>query len=52
MRTDVLTELKGLRLHGMANAWADLVEQGGSAELASSRWLLEHLLQARQGEDF
>ena len=34
---DVGAELKGLRLHGMASAWADLVEQGGCAELASSR---------------
>lgn len=39
-------ELKGLRLHGMAGAWADLVEQGGSAGLDTSRWLVEHLLQA------
>jgi DNA replication protein DnaC len=30
----------------MAGAWADLVEQGGHATLESSRWLLEHLLQA------
>lgn len=45
---DIGAELKGLRLHGMANAWADLVEQGGSGELASSRWLLEHLLQAEE----
>jgi DNA replication protein DnaC len=33
-------------MHGMAGAWADLVEQGGSAALESSRWLLEYLLQA------
>lgn len=45
---DVGAELKGLRLHGMASAWADLVEQGGCAELASSRWLVEHLLQAEE----
>ena len=45
---DIGVELKGLRLHGMANAWADLMEQGGSGELASSRWLLEHLLQAEE----
>jgi hypothetical protein len=25
---DVTVELKALRLHGMAGAWADLVEQG------------------------
>ena len=28
MKPDVLLELKALRLHGMAGAWADLVEQG------------------------
>jgi len=39
-------ELKQLRLHGMAAAWADLVEQGHNAGIDSSRWLLEHLLQA------
>src|SRR5574343_1748553 len=43
---DIGAELKGLRLHGMASAWADLVEQGGSSELTTSRWLIEHLLQA------
>jgi hypothetical protein len=43
---DVTAELKSLRLHGMAGAWADLAEQGRSAGLDSSRWLIEHLLQA------
>jgi DNA replication protein DnaC len=42
---DVTAELKELRLHGMAGAWADLVEQGESA-VASSTWLIEHLLRA------
>ncbi len=46
MTRDVTVELKQLRLHGMAGAWADLVEQGGNAGLESSRWLIEHLLQA------
>lgn len=46
MKPDVLVELKGLRLHGMAGAWADLIEQGGNAGIESSRWLIEHLLQA------
>ena len=45
---DIGAELKGLRLHGMASAWADLVEQGGSSELTTSRWLIEHLLQAEE----
>ena len=46
MKPDVLIELKSLRLHGMAGAWADLVEQGGNSGIESSRWLIEHLLQA------
>jgi DNA replication protein DnaC len=46
MKPDVLVELKSLRLHGMAGAWADLVEQGGNAGIDSSRWLIEHLVHA------
>ena len=46
MKPDVLVELKALRLHGMAGAWADLIEQGGNAGIDTSRWLIEHLLQA------
>jgi DNA replication protein DnaC len=45
---DVQAELKALRLHGMASAWVDLAEQGAHNDLASSRWLLEHLLQAEE----
>jgi len=47
---DVTAELKALRLHGMAGAWADLVAQGGGVGVDSSRWLIEHLLQA-EGTD-
>ena len=47
---DVMVELKQLRLHGMAAAWADLVDQGSSDGLDSARWLVEHLLQA-EGTD-
>ncbi len=43
---DVTVELKQLRLHGMAGAWADLVEQGTNASLDGSRWLIEHLMAA------
>jgi DNA replication protein DnaC len=43
---DLMVELKQLRLHGMALAWSDLIEQGTNSGLDSSRWLLEHLLQA------
>ena len=42
---DVTTELKELRLHGMASAWADLMDQGETSA-ASSKWLIEHLLRA------
>ena len=37
-------ELKELRLYGMAQAWEELLSQGGHATLESSRWLLDHLL--------
>ena len=43
---NVQSELKALRLNGMASAWADLVEQDGGSTIQSSRWLIEHLLQA------
>ena len=43
--SDVTMELKALRLHGMAGAWTDLQAQG-TASTTSSKWLLEHLLQA------
>ena len=46
MTRELTADLKALRLHGMAAAWADLVEQGANAGLDSSRWLLEHLLAA------
>ena len=42
---DVGAELKELRLHGMASAWTDLMSQEESST-ATSRWLIEHLLQA------
>lgn len=45
MRHDVTTELKELRLHGMASAWTDLLAQG-EIGAGSSQWLIEHLLQA------
>jgi DNA replication protein DnaC len=47
---ELAVELKQLRMHGMASAWANLVVQGAGGgsgtALDSSRWLLEHLLQA------
>ncbi len=46
MRADLASELKSLRLYGMASAWDDLLGQGESAALQSARWLLEPRLQA------
>ena len=51
---ELTTELKQLRLHGMALALAELIEQGGGGvdkhghggALDASRWLVEHLVQA------
>ena len=44
---EIATELKELRLYGMAGAWVDLTSQGQTG-VESSRWLIEHLLQAEQ----
>ena len=45
MRSDVITELKELHLRGMVGAWEELTAQGDTG-VASSKWLIEHLLQA------
>ena len=47
---DLIAELKSLRLHGMATAWTELLEQGASASLQSAQWLIEHLVEA-EGTD-
>ena len=49
---DVNAALKGLRLYGMAAAWADLSAQGGPAAVDSGRWLIEHLLQVEATDRF
>jgi len=46
---DITTELKALKLHGMADAWAELLDQSpGSAE--NSKLLLEQMLRAEHTE--
>ena len=50
---DITTELKDLRLHGMAGAGADLTSQEGmpcDVGVQTSRWLIEHLLQAEHAQ--
>jgi DNA replication protein DnaC len=49
MRRDISTELKELRLHGMCQAWDELTTHEGKPNdvgIQTSRWLIEHLLQA------
>jgi DNA replication protein DnaC len=43
---DVTAELKELRMHGMAMAWEEILGQGKSVAVDTSRWLIEHLQQA------
>ena len=43
---DIGAELKALRLYGMAGSWDEIEAQGRSAGLDTSRWLIEHLLEA------
>ena len=43
---DVAAELKSLRLYGMADAWEEVAANGDSVGMQTSRWLVEHLLQA------
>ena len=53
MRRDISTELKELRLHGMAAAWDELTTQDGKPSdvgIQTSRWLIEHLLQAEHAQ--
>src|SRR5579885_160979 len=42
---DLISELKSLRLYGMAASYAELLENGATT-VSGSKWLVEHLLQA------
>src|SRR5487761_2025034 len=43
---DVADELKSLRLYGMMSAWEEIAADRNSVGMQTSRWLIEHLLQA------
>lgn len=47
---DIVAELKALRLHGMADGYAELIAHGGKSTIASSQWLIEHLLKAETAD--
>ena len=47
--SDLLTQLRALKLHGMADSYAELESQGAhgaTATLEASVWLLRHLIEA------
>lgn len=44
--TDLIAEFKALRLYGMANSYAEVMQNTGSLEVQQSEWLLRHLVQA------
>ena len=44
--SNIAAQLKALKLHGMAAGYGDLIEQGGSASLQISEWLIKHLIDA------
>jgi len=50
---DIAAELKELRLNGMAQAWTELTSQdvqSSDVGIQTSRWLIEHLLQAEHAQ--
>jgi DNA replication protein DnaC len=50
---DIISQLKALKLQGMADCYAELQSQGASgatASLESSVWLLRHLLEAESND--
>ena len=44
--SDLTSDLKELRLYGMASAWEELQANSSASTLQASRWLIDHLLQA------
>ena len=47
---DVAAELKELHLYGMMSAWEEVSADSNSIGMQTSRWLIEHLLQAEHTE--
>ena len=44
--SEIISQLKTLKLHGMADSYAELLQQGGNASMDMSAWLIQHLLDA------
>jgi DNA replication protein DnaC len=45
---DLITELKQLRLHGMASGYAEVLENSTGTGMEQAEWLLRHLIRAEQ----
>ena len=44
--SEIVNQLKALKLHGMADSYAELFQQGQNASVDMSHWLIQHLLDA------
>jgi DNA replication protein DnaC len=49
-KPNILSELKDLKLHGMTQAYAELIQDGSLAQGDTAHWLIEHLVRA-EGSD-
>ena len=46
--SEVIAELKALKLYGMAQSYGELLQHGGTAAMQAAHWLIEHLLEAER----
>ena len=44
--SEIIHQLRALKLHGMADSYAELLQQGSNASMDMSAWLIQHLLDA------
>jgi hypothetical protein len=44
--SEIVSELKALKLHGMADSYAELDTQGRLATIEQADWLIKHLIDA------
>ena len=43
--SDIVSQLKAIKLHGMADSYAEL-QSHGTAAISACEWLIQHLLEA------
>ena len=44
--SEIVSQLRALKLHGMADSYAELLSQGRNASVDMSEWLIKHLIDA------